>query len=183
MQNVLPGTTIEIAGFQKNIAASVLNHIFSAGGVVLSQVATMTELEPHTVQNWVKRGFVSPPVRRQYSRRQFARIVVINMMRQSLQIDQIVKLLSHVNFVLYDESDDTIDDADLYNLFVNLLCLTPGVGVQRQELERACEQVLSDFQERVPGSKKRVSTVLVVMAYTWLSALARQQAEQMLRNL
>ena len=46
-----------------------------AGGMVLGQIASLTGLEPHTVQNWVKRGFLSNPVNKRYSCNQFCRIV------------------------------------------------------------------------------------------------------------
>ena len=47
---------------------------------MLSQVASLTGLEPYVIQNWVRRGFVAPPERKRYSRRQFSRIVLINML-------------------------------------------------------------------------------------------------------
>ena len=35
--------------------------MFLAGGLTLSQVCQISGLEPYTVQNWVKRGFLSNP--------------------------------------------------------------------------------------------------------------------------
>ena len=67
-----PGTTIEVSTLERDATHRIFSNIFAAGGVVLSQISHMTGLEPHTVQNWVKRGYLSPPKHRQYSERQFA---------------------------------------------------------------------------------------------------------------
>ena len=96
MISVLPGTTIETNLNETNISNVILKNIFSAGGLVLSQVSQLTGLEPYTVQNWVKRGFLSPPQKKLYSKNQFCRIVIINMLKESLQIEKITGLLSYI---------------------------------------------------------------------------------------
>ena len=111
MQYTLPGTTIEA---RADDAQALLQSLFVAGGLVLSQVSLLTGLEPHTIQNWVKRGFLSAPQRKKYSQRQVCRIFIINMLRDSLQIERICQLLSYVNGRLDDEGDDIIDDTTLY---------------------------------------------------------------------
>ena len=132
MPGTLPGTTIEISSLEKDGARHVFSHIFSAGGVVLSQISRMTGLEPHTIQNWVKRGYLSPPQHRQYSERQFVRVVIINLLRQSLQLDEITDLLSYINGKLSDEADDAVDDPTLYHMFCNVLCAIGERSVARK---------------------------------------------------
>ena len=61
MIKLLPGTTVKADISQENIADSIFTPMFLTGGLVLSQVAQLTGLEPHTIQNWVKRGFLAPP--------------------------------------------------------------------------------------------------------------------------
>ena len=95
--NLLPGTTVEADLSQPHAAEKVLHPLFLPGGLMLSQVARLTGLEPYVIQNWVKRGFVSPPERKKYSRRQFCRILVINMLKDALQLEKICKVLSYVN--------------------------------------------------------------------------------------
>ena len=58
--------------------------MFLAGGIVRSQVSAVTGLESHMIQNWVKRGFLSNPVNKRYSCRQFCRIAIINMLKTTL---------------------------------------------------------------------------------------------------
>ncbi len=178
----LPGTTIEVSHLEKDGARHVFSHIFSAGGVVLSQISHMTGLEPHTVQNWVKRGFLSPPQHRQYTERQFARVVIINLLRQSMQIDKIVELLSSINGKLSDEGDDRIDDPTLYNMFANLLCAI-GEGYPSQEAVKAAAQAeLEGFPERYAGDKKRIERVLSVMVYAHLCSAAQKRIDHLLRG-
>ena len=90
----LPGTTIEIAVSNADGARSFLDNAFVCGGLMMSQVARLTGLEPYMIQNWVKRGFLPPPQKKLYSKRQFCRIAIINMLREGLQIEKITGLLS-----------------------------------------------------------------------------------------
>jgi len=93
MSTTFPGTTIETAFLEKGSSKQLFDGIFATGGITLSQVSVMTGLEPYLIQNWVKRGFVSSPIKRLYSRDQFARIVIINMLREALQIERICNLI------------------------------------------------------------------------------------------
>ena len=115
---LLPGTTIETDLSKPDAAERMFSPMFMAGGLVLSQVSQLTGLEPHVIQNWVKRGFVSSPVAKKYSRRQFCRIVIINFLKDSFQLDRIVKMLQYINGSLSNEEDDLVDDYTLYGYFV-----------------------------------------------------------------
>ena len=86
MSACFPGTVIETSKLEVGASRTLFAGIFAGGGIALSQMSSMTGLEPYVIQNWVKRGFVSPPQRRVYSSRQFARIAIINMLRQTMQI-------------------------------------------------------------------------------------------------
>ena len=183
MQQTLPGTTIEVSSYKEDVADRVLTNIFAAGGIVLSQMATLTGLEPHTVQNWVKRGFLAPPVHRLYSKRQFTRVVLINMLRDSMKIDHIVDLLTFVNGELKREDDDRIDDSVLYNLFVNLRARMEGELPAQKSLDLVCDTLLASFEEKVPDSRRRIKRVLMVMVYAWISSRAKQTAEVLMKDL
>ena len=61
MQWTIPGTTLEAEREQADRTGERFEALFSAGGLTLSQVASVTGLEPYTIQNWVKRGFLPPP--------------------------------------------------------------------------------------------------------------------------
>lgn len=70
---------------------------------------------PATVQNWVKRGWVSAPVNKRYGERQVARILLINLLRPAMRLDQIASLLRYVNGSVDDRTDDILPDDQLYN--------------------------------------------------------------------
>lgn len=184
MAKTLPGTTIPVDWSRPEEAETRLNSLFLAGGLMLSQVASLTGLEPYVIQNWVRRGFVAPPERKRYSRRQFCRIVLINMLKDSMQLDKICTLLSYVNGELDDESDDLIDDAQLYLYFVRLVVLVERKNpTGPEEAARWCCAAVEDYQEPVPGARNRVARCLHVILTAYLAARLKQEAEALLSAL
>ena len=120
MQWTIPGTVLRIERDNADGVEEMFSSMFLAGGMVLSQVSSITGLEPYAIQNWVKRGYLSPPEKKRYSQRQLSRILIINMLRSALPLERICGLLEHINGHLDDESDDLIDDTQLYFLLVRL---------------------------------------------------------------
>ena len=182
MEWIIPGTVLTGRREDADGLQSQFSAMFLAGGIVLSQVSGITGLEPYTVQNWVKRGFLPPPQRKRYTLRQLCRVMNINMLKSILPMEKICGLLGYVNGHLDDESDDLIDDTVLYFTFVRLaararLLEEPG------SLEQALAQTLADYQEPVPGARQRVEQVLRIMLTAWIAARMRQEAERMLENL
>lgn len=183
MATVLPGTTIEVSKVAKGISRTMFDGIFAAGGITLSQVSVMTGLEPYLIQNWVKRGFVSPPQKRQYSKNQFGRIVIINMLRESLQLDKICGLLSYINGALNDESDDLISDSELYHMYSDMIA-DGGINVTEPEsVKTAAQKAAEGYNEPRAGAKDRLVKILQVMAYAHFSTMSRRTAEEMLSRL
>ena len=111
MEWTIPGTVLQIRREDADGVEERISSMFLAGGMVLGQVASITGLEPYTIQNWVKRGYLSPPEKKRYSQRQLSRILIINMLRSALPLERICGLLEHINGHLDDESDDLIDDS------------------------------------------------------------------------
>lgn len=182
--NLLPGTTVEADLSQPHAAEKVLHPLFLPGGLMLSQVARLTGLEPYVIQNWVKRGFVSPPERKKYSRRQFCRILVINMLKDALQLEKICKVLSYVNGDLDDESDDLIGDDHFYVLLVDLIGqMGQGPLPDREERRAKCAAALADYGEPFPGARERVLEGLDIILTAYLAARLRQQAEEQIARL
>ena len=184
MIGTLPGTTVETDLSRDDAAEALLSPLFLAGGLMLSQVAQLTGLEPYVIQNWVKRGFVSPPRNKKYSKRQFCRIATINLLKDSLRLEQITRLLSYLNGHLDDESDDLIDDFRLYTYITRLVCRaehSPMAG--RTAWREWCTQVLEDYEEPYPGARERVLRGLQVIMMAYAAARLRGSAEQMLVSL
>ena len=182
MEWMIPGTVISIPREESDRVEERFSSLFLAGGMVLSQVANISGLEPYTVQNWVKRGFLPPPENKHYSLRQLCRILNINMLRASLALEKVGVLLSYVNGRLDDTADDIIDDAELYFLFVRLAARARQLddpALWRQAMDAA----LADYREPVPGARERVEKALQAMMTAWVAAQMRQQAENQLARL
>lgn len=182
MNWTLPGTTITA---QREDAAQIrrqFDTLFLAGGLTLSQVSSITGLEPYAVQNWVKRRFLSPPKGKRYDQEQVCRLIIINMLRGTLALEQICSLMSYVNGNLTDDSDDLIDDAVLYFMFVRLAARARHIGGTEQ-WDEAVESVLNDYREPVPGARDRVRKVLRTMLTAWVANRLRLETEEMLKNL
>lgn len=182
MKWTIPGTVLEISRKDAAHIEGVFSSMFLAGGIALSQVSGITGLEPYTVQNWVKRGFLTPPEQKRYTLRQLCRIININMLKSVLPMEQICGLLTYVNGTLNDESDDVIDDSQLYFMFVRLAARMKEL-YREEDREAVLDQAVAEYNEPVPGAKARVRQVLRIMLTAWLAARMRQEAEAMLDTL
>ena len=179
---IIPGTVLQANRAEADQIPQQLEALFFGGGITLSQVTAITGLETHTVQNWVKRGFLTSPVGKKYSLRQLCRILNIHMLHGAMPIDRICRLLSYVNGHLDDESDDMIDDSQLYFLFVSLAARMKEL-YEPGEAEILLDGYLADYAEPMPGAKERVRKVLRVMLTAWLAARMMQETEKMLNDL
>jgi len=182
MQWNIPGTTLKATQGDMDHVEDLFHGMFLAGGMVLSQVASVTGLEPYTIQNWVKRGFLTSPRQKRYTLRQLCRIININMLKDALPMEQICGLMNYINGQMDDESDDVIDDSQLYFLFLRL-------AVHHRKMndpagrDKFLQELLADYQEPIPGAKERVIKVLQIMLTAWAAAQLRKVAENMVKEL
>ena len=174
---VLKGDTDDAAYIRQQMEA-----MFLGGGMVLSQVCSVTGLEPYAVQNWVKRGFLTPPKAKRYTLRQLCRIININMLKGVLSLERICSLLGYVNGQLDDESDDLIDDSQLYFLFVRLAASHRQMN-NAEGREGFMKNLLDEYAEPAPGSRERVEKVLRIILTAWAASQLRQTTESMLTEL
>ncbi len=179
LSSCFPGTIIPVSEM------GLLNGIFLVtSGITLSQVCEITGLENGTIQNWIKRGFVNPPVNRKYSRNQVARIILINMLRDTFTIDRIAKLLSYINGDLLDRSDDIMDDSDIYQCLCDIL-----ISVQQKErietdsMPAIINEQLKTYMEPYPGAKDRLNLALQAMICAYRSATFKRYANQLTENI
>ena len=176
----LPGTTLPLDPEMTGDAFSVLAPIFavSGGGLLLSQLTEMTGLSPTTIQNWVKRGWVSKPVNKKYGELQVARILLINLLRPAMQLEKIADLLSYVNGSVEDRSDDIIPEPSLYNMVcAGLFAMEHGKAVHHEFVITLIGAQLEGYEGPVPGAKERLSDALAVMLLNIAAATLMQQAD------
>jgi DNA-binding transcriptional MerR regulator len=181
----LPGTNLQIAADDRHEVERVLTSLFSmTGGIFLSQLSDLTGMPAATLQNWVKRGYVSSPVDRKYSMRQTTRIIHIALLRQTMPMEDIVSLLSSINNNLADESDDLIDDSKLYFYFSDILLHLPGeLFFDREGLLELIAERTSDFELSNKTQRDCLTRVLCVMvqayAASWLSGQVKQGLQEL----
>ncbi len=182
MNWTLPGTTLTASRRDCDRVEGLFQSMLLTGGLTLGQVATITGLEPYTVQNWVKRGFLTPPRGKKYDLEQLCRIVTINMLKGALPLDRICSLLSYINGDLADEADDIIDDTALYFTFVRLAARARDLE-DEEDWAAALEGALQGYREPYPGARRRIVTVLRIMITAWIATRMRQEAEFMLSTI
>lgn len=183
MSTTFPGTTVECSALTPGCSRRLFDGIFATGGITLSQVCIMTGLEPYLVQNWIKRGFITPPKGRVYSREQFARVVIINMLKQALQIDRICGLIHIIVGTPDDRSDDLVRDDELYHLYVDMLA-EGGIDIGSEDSVReAAVHATEGFAEPLPGARKKLCKILAVMLYAHRSSQLANLSDQILSTI
>lgn len=182
MQWTIPGTTLTGERDQADSVESLFQPLFLAGGLTLSQVASITGLEPYTIQNWVKRGFLPPPRNKRYDMEQVCRIININILKGNMPLERIIHLMSYLNGSLTDESDDLVDDTMLFFLFVKLSARARYIGGSKA-WDDALVEITEDYREPVPGAREKLIKVLKVMLTVWCANMLKQQAEAMIAQL
>lgn len=174
-----PGTVVPVS------SSDLLAGLFAATkGITLAQVCEIIGQEPGTVQNWIKRGYVSPPTGRKYTKGQTARIILINLLRDAMPIEKVAKLLSYVNGNLLDTSDDIMDDSDIYRCLCKTIIPELENGtVAIEDIFTGIEEQLIEFKEPYPGSKDRLRIALKIMACAFESARFKKSAVQLAENI
>ena len=182
MNWTIPGTTLEGLRNNADRTDGLFQSMFLAGGLTLSQVASVTGLEPYTIQNWVKRGFLSPPRNKRYDMEQVCRIININLLKGTLPLEQICSLMAYLNGDLTDESDDLVDDTMLFFLFVRLAARARYLGGDKT-WDEALEEITADYKEPIPGARAKLIKVLKIMLTAWVAGRIKAEAEQMIAQL
>ena len=182
MQWIIPGTTLEGLRANADRTDGLFQSMFLAGGLTLSQVASITGLEPYTIQNWVKRKFLSPPRNKRYDMEQVCRILNINLLKATLPIEQVANLMAYLNGDLADESDDLVDDTMLYFFFVKLAARARYIGGNKS-WDDALTEITEDYHEPVPGAREKLIKVLKVMLTVWCANQLKLQADRMLEEM
>ncbi len=173
---LLPGTMIET---QVGDCRQILNPIFLTGGITLSQLSTITGLEPHTVQNWIKRKYIASPVNKKYSQNQLCRIIMINMLKDVFTIDEVCGLFDYLNLPIIKGDGNPIGEDEIYHYFTAILFQING---EIDMFDRTVNEVVNGFEEPQKGCKKRLVELLEIMVSAYLSYSYKQKASLLYRS-
>lgn len=64
-------------------------------GLLLSALCKKAGVEKSTVQNWVKRGYLSNPDGKKYSCEQVAEVIILNNLRNAISLDEASRLVNN----------------------------------------------------------------------------------------
>lgn len=183
MLDKLPGTEMDFDLKEEENAFSLIEPILSAtGGLTLSQLSTLTGLEGSTIQNWIKRGWVTPAVGKKYAERQIVRILLINILRGTMKLEDIAGLMTYINGKVDDMSDDILHDTELYNLMCRLLSVMSRKNLHsRNEIAEEIDKNLSpDYSGE---QRKRLNEALLILILGYRASYYRRQAEREFEKL
>ena len=178
--DTLPGTRLPLTAEARTDAFASLSPIFavSGGGLLLSQITEMTGLGGSTIQNWVKRGWVSKPVNKRYGELHVARILLINLLRPAMQLEKIAALLGYINGSVDDRTDDIIPETRLYSLLCSaILELSESEPVTHESIITLTESRLEGYEGPVPDAADRLKNALSIMLRNVAAAMLMQYAD------
>lgn len=182
MQWTIPGTTLNGEREHADRIEELFQSMFLAGGLTLSQVSSITGLEPYTIQNWVKRKFLAPPQGKRYDMEQVCRLININILKGNMPLEQIIHLMGYLNGDLTSEADDLVDDTMLFFFFVRLAARARYIGGSKA-WDDALVEITETYQEPIPGAREKLIKVLKIMLTVWCANMLKQQAESMIKQL
>lgn len=179
---LIPGTQMDRVKMGDVTGLEFLNKIFYiTDGIMLSQIREICGIDGSTLQNWTKRGWVANAHNKRYGKDQLARILIINMMRDSMQLERIASLLTYVNGRAGDKSDDIIPESLLYDYLCRIIdelvngCESPDGDTVRKLIVRT----LMSYEECAPGARKRLENACEIIIYAYYSTLVRQKANSL----
>ena len=168
MDKLIPGTQKEFVN--EDSVISFFNTVGIANGLSLGQVCSITGNEPFVIQNWVKRGYVSRPIKKRYHEKQFARILMINSLKDAMRIEDIGRLMTLVNGDVEDESDDLISEVDLFLLL--------SKAVYRLDNYSSTEKIINEVMKEANNTNEKLFTALDIMVNGYISGRFKQEAQK-----
>lgn len=181
----IPGTAIQFDEQAQRSAYSVIKPFFSlTNGITLAQVRELTGLEKSTIQNWVKRGWVASPVNKGYGERQIFRIILINSIRRSMQIEKVITLMAYINGSVEDASDDIISDGRLFDEFCRAVYLCDQEGIYDSErIREIVDEQVSQIPDIDDEGKNKLKKALQIMVLAFIAAQLQDRTDEEFSNL
>lgn len=181
----IPGTVLNFNSAASDDCYSLIAPLLTVTkGLTLAQVRELTGLESSTIQNWIKRGWVKNPEGKRYCEEQVMRIILINMMRGSMQLEQIAFLMSYINGSVEDRSDDILPDRELFNILCGIIYeCEQNAAYDTAELDDAVEMHIKNVTFRDDVSRTKLRTALRAMVLAILSTRMRDLAQRAFAEL
>lgn len=185
MLEVIPGTALKFNSAAADDCYSIIAPLLTVTkGLTLAQVRELTGLESSTIQNWVKRGWVKNPEGKRYGEEQVIRIILINMMRGSMQLEQIAFLMGYINGSVEDRSDDILPDRELFNILCSIIySCQKNTVTDGQFLDTVIDERIKSVNFTDDISQKKLKTALRAMVLAILSTKMKELAQKAFAEL
>lgn len=183
--SMIPGTILKRTDMGESTGMDFLKKIFYiTDGIMLSQIRSISGIDASTLQNWTKRGWVGNATLKRYDMDQVARILIINMLRSCMQLDKIAFLLHYINGNPSDPEDDIISTSVLYDYICRIIDrLTLSDCVPEKQVRGYINEVIVDYEEKMPGARKRLAKAIEVMIIAYYASLMKSRSDAMLVGL
>jgi hypothetical protein len=181
----IPGTILKRSDMGGVTGMEFLKKIFFiTDGIMLAQIREISAVDGSTLQNWVKRGWVVNPVNKQYNIDCVARILIINMLRDTMQLGKISFLLRFINGDPACRDDDIIPESQLYDYICTVADIISGEkSANEVDLRNAILAVTEDFEERAPGDRRRLCAALEIILTSYYASIVKKKADDLLVRL
>ncbi|MBR4873713.1 MAG: DUF1836 domain-containing protein [Clostridia bacterium] len=183
--SMIPGTILKREDMGNATGLEFLNKIFYiSDGIMMSQIRGISGIDTSTLQNWVKRHWVESAKLKKYNIDQVAHILIINMLRSCMQLDHIAFLIRYINGSVDSREDDIIRDSVLYDYICRIIDrMTETDCVPDHKVKQYIEEVISDYEEKIGGARRRLVKALEVIIVAYYASLMKQRADRMLAAL
>jgi len=178
----IPGTVLERQKMGGVTGEEFLNKIFYiSDGIMLAQIREIAGVDGSTLQNWLKRGWVVNPKNKMYTKEQLARILIINMLRDTMQLSDISFLLTYVNGDTEHTEDDIIPESRLYGYICRLVdMLNDEKTLTQDSLSEQVRECTADYVEKISGARRRLNGALEIIIMSLYANVVKHRADQLM---
>lgn len=177
-ESCIPGTILDRKKMGDVTGLRFLNKIFYiTDGIMLSGIREISGIDGSTLQNWTKRGWVGNSKHKRYNIDQVAHILIINMLRSCMLLENIAFLIKYINGRVDDESDNIILDSELYDYICRIIDEIMADRSLGGDLPACISRVTADYEEKITGARKRLNTALEIIITAYYAALIKQRAD------
>ena len=172
-----PGTVIKRQG--KSAEEFLSGLFFATKGIMLLQVREITGLDSPVIQNWINRGWVKSPDQKRYSSDHLSRIMMINMLRDVLKLDDIANIFTYIIGDTNSEENNTGAETLLYIYICDILDI---IDYETIFSETALEQIIekrvnTDFDSFGWDKKRLTDGIKIILTY-YAAVLIKTRADR-----
>ena len=182
---MIPGTKLKKSDMENLTGLAFLKKVFFVSeGVMLTQIRDISGIDSSTLQNWTKRGWVANAKLKKYNIDQVAHILIINMLRSCMQLDNIAFLIQYINGDVEDTSDDIIKDSILYDYICRILSHVSELGrCSLDSFKDIVKEITAEYEAPFEEARERLNAALEIIVVTYYAALMKHHSENLLKNL